>query len=298
MFSLLVDEFLAYLSLERGYARKTIEAYAADLNDFLSFLEEKGIADLSGLKTPYVLLYLAKLRQRGLSPETIARRLSALRGFFKFLALEHGLAENPLALIEGPKLSRRLPVVLTPEEVEHLLQAPDPNHPIGLRDRAMLELLYASGLRVSELVGLKLFDLNLEVGFVRVKGKGDKERLVPLGTFAQEMIKRYLKEARPRFLKRRPDEPHLFLNRRGRPLSRQRFWQIIKAYALKAGLDPRQITPHVLRHSFATHLLERGADLRTVQLMLGHANLATTQIYTHVQADTLRRVHERFHPRG
>ncbi len=298
MFSLLVDEFLAYLSLERGYARKTIEAYAADLNDFLSFLEEKGIADLSGLKTPYVLLYLAKLRQRGLSPETIARRLSALRGFFKFLALEHGLAENPLALIEGPKLSRRLPVVLTPEEVERLLQAPDPNHPIGLRDRAMLELLYASGLRVSELVGLKLFDLNLEVGFVRVKGKGDKERLVPLGTFAQEMIKRYLKEARPRFLKRRPDEPQLFLNRRGRPLSRQRFWQIIKAYALKAGLDPRQITPHVLRHSFATHLLERGADLRTVQLMLGHANLATTQIYTHVQAETLRRVHERFHPRG
>ncbi len=298
MLTPLVDEFLAHLSLERGYSRKTIEAYAADLNDFLGFLEEKGLLRLEDLKTPYILLYLARLRQRGLAPETIARRLSALRGFFRFLALEHGFSENPLAVIEGPKLSRKLPVVLSPEEVERLLSAPDEKTPTGLRDRAMLELLYASGLRVSELVGLKLFDLNLEVGFVRVKGKGEKERLIPLGEIAKETIKRYLKEARPKLLGRLAEEPHLFLNRRGRPLTRQRFWQLIKTYALKAGLNPKEISPHVLRHSFATHLLERGADLRTVQMMLGHANLATTQIYTHVQAETLRRVHEKYHPRG
>lgn len=297
MLSTLVDQYLSVLSLERGYSPKTIEAYASDLNDFLNFLEGKGVGELSEVKAPYILLYLSELRRRGASAKTVARRLSALRGFFKFLALEHGLSENPLALIEGPKLSRKLPVVLTPEEVERLLEAPDPKTPIGLRDKAILELLYASGLRVSELVGLKLFDLNLEVGFLRVRGKGDKERLVPIGEFAREVLERYLKEARPKLL-RFLDEPHLFLNRRGRPLTRQRVWQIIKAYALEAGLDPAEITPHVLRHSFATHLLERGADLRTVQMMLGHVSLSTTQIYTHVQADTLRRVHEKFHPRG
>ncbi len=297
MLSTLVDQYLSVLSLERGYSPKTIEAYASDLNDFLTFLEGRGVGELSQVKAPYILLYLSELRRRGVSAKTVARRLSALRGFFKFLALEHGHTENPLALIEGPKLSRKLPVVLTPEEVERLLEAPDQKTPIGLRDKAILELLYASGLRVSELVGLKLFDLNLEVGFLRVKGKGEKERLVPIGELAREALKRYLKEARPKLL-RFLDEPHLFLNRRGRPLTRQRVWQVIKAYALKAGLDPNEITPHVLRHSFATHLLERGADLRTVQMMLGHASLATTQIYTHVQADTLRRVHEKFHPRG
>ncbi|NPA49284.1 MAG: site-specific tyrosine recombinase XerD [Thermodesulfobacteria bacterium] len=298
MFSQLLDQYLSILALERGYSSKTIEAYASDLNDFLSFVEGQGLSSPEEVKTPHVLLYLAHLRRRGFSAETVARKLSALRGFFRYLALEHGLSENPLALIESPKLSRKLPVVLSPEEVEKILEAPDTSTPIGLRDKAMLELLYASGLRVSELVGLKMYELNLDVGWVRVKGKGDKERLVPIGEVAQETLRAYLREGRPKLLGKRLDEPHLFLNRRGKPLSRQRFWQIIKSYAVRAGLDPREITPHVLRHSFATHLLERGADLRTVQMMLGHASLATTQIYTHVQAETLRRVHQKYHPRG
>ncbi|OAG28341.1 site-specific tyrosine recombinase XerD [Thermodesulfatator autotrophicus] len=294
----LLDLYLSVLAVEKGYSPKTVEAYASDLNDFFSFIEEKGLKNLSEVKAPHILLYLARQREKGISPETVARRLSALRGFFKYLVLEHDFPENPVTLVEGPRLSRKLPVVLSAGEVERLLEAPDISTPLGLRDRAMLELLYASGLRVSELVTLKLFDLNLEVGFVRVMGKGGKERLVPTGEVAREFIQKYLKKARPKLLGKRFDEAHIFLNKRGRPLTRQRFWQIIKTYALKAGLNPRDITPHSLRHSFATHLLERGADLRTVQMLLGHASLSTTQIYTHVQAETLRKVHEKYHPRG
>ncbi len=293
---LLVDEYLSTLAVERGYSPRTVEAYAADLNDFLSFLEDQGLKQVSEVSPAHILLYLSQLRRRGLTEETMSRRLSALRGFFSFLVLEHGLSENPLVLIEGPRPRRKLPVVLSMEEVKRLLESPDPASPLGLRDRAMLELTYSSGLRVSELVDLLLYDLNLEVGFVRVRGKGAKERLVPIGDFAREALEIYLKKGRPKLLKN-PAEGHVFLNRRGRPLTRQRFWQIIKKYALRAGLSPR-ITPHVLRHSFATHLLEQGADLRTVQMMLGHASLATTQVYTHVQAETLRRVHAKYHPRG
>ncbi|AEH45889.1 tyrosine recombinase XerD [Thermodesulfatator indicus DSM 15286] len=294
----LLDLYLSVLAVEKGYSSKTVEAYASDLNDFFSFMEERGLKSLAEVKAPHILLYLAKQRERGISPETVARRLSALRGFFKYLVLEHDFSENPLTLVEGPRLSRKLPVVLSAREVEKLLEAPDISTPLGLRDRAMLEILYASGLRVSEMVTLKLFDLNLEIGFVRVMGKGNKERLVPIGEVAKEFVSKYLKEARPKLLGKRFDEAHVFLNKRGRPLTRQRFWQIIKTYALKAGLNPKDITPHSLRHSFATHLLERGADLRTVQMLLGHASLATTQIYTHVQAETLRKVHEKYHPRG
>ncbi len=294
----LLDLYLSVLAVEKGYSSKTVEAYASDLNDFFSFMEERGLKSLAEVKAPHILLYLAKQRERGISPETVARRLSALRGFFKYLVLEHDFSENPLTLVEGPRLSRKLPVVLSAREVEKLLEAPDISTPLGLRDRAMLEILYASGLRVSEMVTLKLFDLNLEIGFVRVMGKGNKERLVPIGEVAKEFVSKYLKEARPKLLGKRFDEAHIFLNKRGCPLTRQRFWQIIKTYALKAGLNPKDITPHSLRHSFATHLLERGADLRTVQMLLGHASLATTQIYTHVQAETLRKVHEKYHPRG
>ena len=295
---LLVDEYLSTLAIERGYSERTIEAYGADLSDFLQFLQGQQITNLQEISAPHILLYLAHLRKRGLGEETISRRLSSLRGFFKFLVLEHGLKENPLELIEGPKPKRKLPLVLSVEEVNRLLEAPEENTPLGLRDRAMLELMYASGLRVSELTKLCLYDLNLEVGFVRVKGKGGKERLVPMGEPARESLKRYLRDGRPKLLRPRADVPEVFLNRRGKPLTRQRFWQIIKRYALKVGINPEKITPHVLRHSFATHLLENGADLRTVQALLGHASLATTQIYTHVQAETLRRIHARYHPRG
>ncbi len=294
---LIVDEYLSTLAVERGYSSHTIEAYASDLKDFLTFLEPHGIKQFEEITQAHILLYLSDLRRRGFKEETLARRLSSLRGFFAFLALEHGLKENPLALIEGPRPGRKLPVVLSVEEVKRLLEAPDPRTPIGLRDRAMLELMYASGLRVSELLDLNLFDLNLEIGFVRVRGKGSKERIVPTGEYAQEALKIYLREGRPKLLKKGRDEARVFLNKRGKPLTRQRFWQIIKDYAKRCRLKP-EITPHVLRHSFATHLLEHGADLRTVQMMLGHATLATTQIYTHVQAETLRRVHARYHPRG
>ncbi len=292
----LVDQYLSTLSIERGYSSHTIESYASDLKDFLSFLEIHKINDPNEILSAHILLYLTDLRRRGLSEETISRRLSSLRGFFAFLALEHGLKENPIALIEGPRPGRKLPTVLSVEEVKKLLEAPDISTPVGLRDRAMLELMYASGLRVSELIGLKVFDINLEIGFVRVVGKGSKERLVPIGEYAQDAVKNYLTNGRPKLLKR-PDEAHVFLNKRGKPLTRQRFWQIIKDYARRCGLI-HKVSPHVLRHSFATHLLEHGADLRTVQMMLGHASLSTTQIYTHVQAETLRKVHAKYHPRG
>ncbi len=294
----LVDEYLSTLAVERGYSEKTVAAYAADLSDFLNFLETQGVSSPEEIKAPHLLLYLSQLRKRELVEETIARRLSSLRGFFKFLVLEHGLQENPLVLIEGPRPKRKLPLVLSVEEVRRLLEAPEADSPIGLRDRAMLELVYSCGLRVSELIGLCLFDLNLEVGFVRVKGKGGKERLVPIGDPAKEALKRYLLHGRPKLLRPGTDVPQVFLNRRGKPLTRQRFWQMLKEYALKSGLDPSRVTPHVLRHSFATHLLEGGADLRTVQALLGHTSLSTTQIYTHVQAETLRRIHARYHPRG
>ncbi len=293
---LLVDEYLSTLAVERGYSSKTVEAYATDLKDFLSFLEGQGVLDPKEIIPAHILLFLSEMRKRGLVEETIARKLSALRGFFSFLVLEHGLSENPLTLIEGPRPRRKIPLVLSVEEVKRLLEAPDTSSPLGLRDRAMLELSYSSGLRVSELVSLLVFDTNIQVGYVKVRGKGAKERLVPMGEYAKEALDLYLKKGRPRLV-RNNDEAHVFLNKRGRPLTRQRFWQIIKEYALKAGLSFR-ITPHVLRHSFATHLLERGADLRTVQMLLGHASLSTTQIYTHVQAETLRRVHALYHPRG
>ncbi len=294
----LVDEYLSTLAVERGYSEKTVAAYAADLSDFLDFLEDQGLKDAKEINAPHLLLYLSNLRKRKLTEETIARRLSSLRGFFKFLVLEHGLKENPLLLIEGPRPGRKLPFVLSLEEIERLLEAPETKSPVGLRDRALLELLYSSGLRVSELVSLCLFELNLEVGFVRVKGKGGKERIVPVGEPAQKALKEYLLRGRPKLLRPGTDIPQVFLNRRGKPLTRQRVWQMLKRYALKGGLDPSRVTPHVLRHSFATHLLEGGADLRTVQALLGHASLSTTQIYTHVQAETLRRVHARYHPRG
>jgi len=292
-----IEAFLEYLALERNLSQNTLQAYARDLEDFKNFLEKEGLRRLSEVSQETILLFLESLKKRKLSSSSVARKLSCLRSFFRFLELEKGFRPNPLLLIEGPKLPQRLPKVLTLEEVERLLSAPEISTPCGLRDKAMLETLYATGLRVSELVALTFSQLNLSVGFVRVLGKGSKERLVPLGDLAREYLERYLREARPRFLSRGSDPPQVFLNRYGKPLTRQRFWQIIKAYARKAGIKT-PISPHVLRHSFATHLLEGGADLRAVQVMLGHASLATTQIYTHLDLKNLRQTHEKHHPRG
>jgi integrase/recombinase XerD len=292
----LLDLYLNYLTVEKGLASKTLEAYSRDLQRFMDFLQDQGIANPNAVDTPAILRYVIHLRDEGLGARSRARHLVSIRGFFRFLAHEKLIPQDPSRRVELPKGGRRLPAVLSPRQVQRLLEAPDGGRPSSQRDSAMLELLYAAGLRVSELVDLNTKDLNLEAGFVRVFGKGARERVVPIGRFAHDKLRRYLDAARPALLKGRPSA-YLFVARAGRPLSRQGFWKILKRCALQAGLGAK-VYPHVLRHSFASHLLEGGADLRAVQTMLGHADIATTQIYTHVAAERLREIHRRFHPRG
>ncbi len=289
----LADDFINYLKVERGLSDNTIQAYSRDITRFLHFLEKK---NLSALKVSQndLMGYMDTLSGL-LSIRSAARNLSTLRMFFRFLVSEGKIAISPARLLSSPKLPLRLPEVLSPAEVDLLLALPDLQTPLGLRDKAMLELLYASGLRVSELVGLSVASINLEAGFVRTIGKGSRERMVPMGAKALDALKAFLRDGRPLFLKRK-SSTILFLNARGGPLSRQGFWKIIRRYGLKAGIK-KKISPHSLRHSFASHLLEHGADLRSVQAMLGHADISTTQIYTHVSRDRLRKVHEKHHPR-
>ncbi len=291
-----LDLFLSYLVVEKGLARNTLEAYGRDLTRYLTFLEENGIKDPDAIGPSTVLLFLAGLKKAGLSPRSRARVLVSLRMFHKFLLAEGIAAGNPASRVEAPKSLTALPHTLSPKEVEHLLGAPAGDEPLGLRDRAMLELLYATGLRVSELVGLRLGDVQAQIGCVRTIGKGRKERLVQVGENALSELESYLHNGRPALEKGRGSSV-VFLNRSGQGLTRQGFWKMIKRRALEAGIRT-DITPHTLRHSFATHLLENGADLRAVQAMLGHADISTTQIYTHVTRERLRRLHEQFHPRG
>jgi len=291
-----IDHFLHHLAVEKGLSSNTLEAYARDLQGYCALLREKGTLEVEKISPEQSLNYLKALRSRGLSARSQARVLSALRGFHKFLLQEQAAEENPVRRVRSPRVVPRLPSVLTPQEMEDLLQQPDPHQPLGVRDRAMLELLYAAGLRVSELVQLSVNDVNLEVGYVRTKGKGAKERIVPLGKAACQALEEYLKGPR-RLHPLRSSHPVLFVGRRGRGLTRQGFWKILKGYARGTGIQKR-ITPHILRHSFATHLLERGADLRSVQSMLGHVDIATTQVYTHVSREHLKRLHKKLHPRG
>jgi len=292
----LVDSYLHYLVVEKGLSRNTIESYGRDLRVFLDFVEGRGIRSFRQVTRGDVLAFLKELQGRGLSVRSVSRALISLRGLFRFLLLEGHLEEDPVEEMEVPRPPRSLPHVLSLQEVERILEAPDPGTPLGVRDRAMLELLYATGMRVSELAGLAPEGVDIQVGFVRVKGKGDKERVIPIGEVARERLDIYLREGRPRLLKGR-ESPYLFVNRQGRGLSRQGIWKLIKRYALQAGvLTP--ITPHTLRHSFATHLLERGADLRFVQVMLGHADIGTTQIYTHLNQEYLRKIYQQYHPRA
>ncbi|HET9794044.1 MAG TPA: site-specific tyrosine recombinase XerD [Thermoanaerobaculia bacterium] len=286
--------YLDRLSVERGLSPRSVEAYGRDLAAFGRWLASRRIA-LADVGRAEVVRHLQARRAAGLSARSAARLVSALRGFFGFAVGERILAEDPTAHVENPKTWAALPHVLSAENVDALLAAPDASDPLGLRDRAMLETLYATGLRVSELVRLETERVDLPSGTVLVMGKGNKERLVPLGRAARKWIGRYVAEARPDLDAKR--SPHLFLNRRGAPMTRQRFWQLIENYARKAGIRGK-ISPHVLRHSFATHLLEHGADLRSVQMMLGHADIATTQIYTHVSRARLRSVYDEFHPRA
>jgi integrase/recombinase XerD len=291
-----LDQFLHYLVVEKGLAKKTLEAYGHDLSRWIEFLSASGVRDVLKVTPSDVKAFLLVLRSRKLSNRTVARNLVAIRTFFRFLMEEGMLETNPLEDLESPKMAMTLPEILSLKEVERLLEQPTLRTPQGIRDRAMLEILYATGMRVSELVQLPLNQVNLEGGYVLLYGKGSKERMVPLGGEAIKRITRYLETTRKK-LARGKEVPFLFLNRSGRGLSRQMFWRIIKAYGFKAGIR-KKITPHLLRHSFATHLLARGADLRSVQMMLGHADISTTQIYTHVTGERLKKVHQKHHPRG
>jgi integrase/recombinase XerD len=292
----LTDQYLNYLLVEKGLAAKTLDSYGSDMAMYLSFLEENKINSIADADTPVILKHLISMRNAGLGARSRARHLVTIRGFYRFLVQEKILKHDPTRLIDLPKSGLKLPDVLSIEEIRLLLSIPDTNIPAGSRDAAMIELLYAAGLRVSELINLKLQDVNMEAGFVRVFGKGSKERVVPIGLFAKEKISDYLKTARPLILKNIASR-YLFVARAGKPMTRQGFWKLIKRYALKAGFN-KKITPHSLRHSFASHLLEGGADLRAVQLMLGHVDISTTQIYTHVAREHLKKIHEKFHPRG
>lgn len=291
-----MDQYRTFLLIEKGLSEKTIAAYCTDLMKFGLFLEKKKVIDLSGIDTGRILEYLIHLRAQGLSARSRARHLVSLRGFFKFMTHEKILEKNPAQGVDLPKTGLHLPDVLTVSEVEALIRAPDRNKPEGLRDAAMLELLYGAGLRVSELIRIEMTGINLEAGFVRVFGKGAKERVVPVGRMALDVIRDYLGRSRPQLLKNR-SSVHLFVTRRGSAMTRQSFWNLIGRYGRLANLK-KKITPHSVRHSFATHLLEGGADLRAVQMMLGHADISTTQIYTHVAQRQLVEAHKKYHPRG
>lgn len=289
-------EYLEYAATERGLSRHTVEAYRRDLDDFEEFARRRGVNQPSGIRRATVTLYLLGLRRRGLAPSSVARRLAAIRGWTAFLLREERATDDPAADVAPARRPRPLPQVLTVGEVERLLAQPAGEGPPVLRDRAILELLYAAGLRVGELVALDVGDVHLAAEYVRCVGKGSKERVVPIGTHAVRALQRYLTHARPVLAARRRSVPALFLNRRGGRLSRQSVWNLLRACARRAGIR-RPIGPHTLRHSFATHLLDGGADLRAVQEMLGHASVATTQIYTHLTRDRLREVYRRAHPR-
>jgi integrase/recombinase XerD len=291
-----IDRYLNYLLTEKGLAANTLEAYGRDLTLFHRFIIGRGCAGIRAVDTTLVLDYLRELRNSGLSPRSRGRHLVTLRGLYRYLNQFALISKDPVRIIDLPKLTLKLPDVLNPDEVRRLLEAPDDKTPRGLRDGAMLELTYASGLRVSELVHVRVREVNLEAGFVRVFGKGAKERVVPIGRFALERITRYLEAGRPLQLKGITSE-FLFVGRAGKALSRQSFWMLIKKYAKHAGIM-KNVKPHSLRHSFASHLLEGGADLRSVQMMLGHSDITTTQIYTHVAQEQLVKMHKQYHPRG
>ena len=291
----LIDTFLNYLSVERGLANNTIISYREDLNNYTDFLTGHQIGALSKINKDDITDFMLSQKDKGISANSIARRLAAIRMFHRFLARERILKSDPTNLIESPRLWKKIPETLSLNEVDALISQPDVRDKQGIRDRAILETLYATGMRVSEAVNLKTDNVNLDIGFLRCIGKGNKERVIPIGKKAIISIKRYLTASRPRFLKERQSDI-LFLSRFGKKISRQSFWKLIKQYARQARIK-KTIRPHTIRHSFATHLLERGADLRSVQEMLGHANISTTQIYTHINKDRLKTIHKMFHPR-
>lgn len=296
MIDVYVQRFLDHLIVERGLSANTISAYGRDLAQFAAFLARRGVTEPKGIDEGCLVAFLAELDKKKYAAASVARKLSAVRSMVKFLCAEREIEVSPLSRLEPARPPVRLPKSLDIDEVERLLDAPDVRDATGLRDKAMLETLYACGLRVSELISLKVEDLDLAAGFLRCVGKGDKERVVPIGETAAEWIRAYVEGGRGKHVSEHRSE-YLFLTKLGKPMSRVMFWKIIGKYARIAAIT-KPITPHVLRHSFATHLLERGADLRSLQEMLGHASIATTQIYTHVSRDHLREVYRETHPRA
>ena len=291
----LIAEFINYLTVERGLSKNTIAAYGADLNKFAEYLESKGIADIDKIKRQDIMNYLLSRKDRNISGNSISRGLVAIKMFYRFLIQERLARADVAGILESPQLIRPIPSVLLLSEVDKILAGPDLRDPVGIRDKAVIELMYATGMRVSEVVDLPIEGLNLDMGFVKCRGKGDKERIVPVGGKAKEALSRYIDKVRPAMAGKRQDR-HLFLSRLGKKISRQTFWKMIKKYTKTARIK-KDITPHTLRHSFATHLLERGADLRVVQEMLGHADISTTQLYTHINKERLKSIHRQFHPR-
>lgn len=291
-----IEAFLAHLDLERGLSAHTVDSYASDLLQFSEYANRRGLASPQTVSGEDIEAFVTALRRSRMKNSSISRKVSALRSFFRYLVAEGKIQANPAARVDAPKVHGRLPKMLSSDEVLKLLKAPGANSPLAIRDTAMLELLYSTGMRVSELLSLRIHDVELEECFARCFGKGSKERVVPFGDPAAQALALYLNDARPQ-LKKGKDDPTLFLSARGRRMSRGNLWKLIRSYAAKAGIR-KPVTPHTLRHSFATHLLDRGADLRAIQEMLGHASVATTQIYTHVSKRALKKVYKESHPRA
>jgi integrase/recombinase XerD len=292
----MLERYLNYLLIERGVAQNTLEAYGRDLQRFLAFITQKGLSHFKDATPEIIVEYLVLIKNEGLSANSMNRALAALRGFYKHLLMEKLIEQTPLANIELAKVWMRLPDTISKEEMKVILAQPGDKTPAALRDTAMLELLYATGIRVSELINLTMNSINWQVGFLTAMGKGSKERIVPIGKTAYDCVRVYVDKARPQLMQKKSTEV-LFLNRFGGKFSRQGFWKMVIRYSSKAGLI-KKVHPHTFRHSFASHLLEGGADLRTVQVMLGHADISTTQIYTHITRDRLKEIHQKYHPRG
>jgi len=292
----MLERYLNYLLIERGVAQNTLEAYGRDLQRYLAFIAQKGLSHIKDATPEIIVEYLVLIKNEGLSANSMNRALAALRGFYKYLLMEKLIEQTPLANIELAKVWMRLPDTISKEEMKVILAQPGDKTPAALRDTAMLELLYATGIRVSELINLTMNSINWQVGFLTVMGKGSKERIVPIGKTAYDCVRVYVDKARPQLMQKKSTEV-LFLNRFGGKFSRQGFWKMVIRYSSKAGLI-KKVHPHTFRHSFASHLLEGGADLRTVQVMLGHADISTTQIYTHITRDRLKEIHQKYHPRG
>lgn len=292
-----LKEYLATLKIEKNLSENTINSYKSDLSSFLNFITQSGIDDLSDIKTTHITSFFKLLKEAGLNETSAARYFSSLKGFFKYLYRNEYIKTNPVEKISPPKISRKLPEVLNVREINLILEQPNVEDTIGLRDKAILELFYACGTRISELINIKINDLFLSEEVIRVFGKGSKERLIPIGSSAIKWIIEYLKRSRPLLVKNIKSENYLFLNQRGTKFSRMGIWKIVKQYVKQAGIE-KNVHPHTFRHSFATHLIEGGADLRAVQEMLGHSDISTTQIYTHIDRDYIKLVHKKFHPRG